>query len=66
MQNERQRILAMLENGKITTDEALTLLETLGQSEQTGKTETQSQEDIFFPRKSLLNTMNKLNKSHSV
>lgn len=35
MQNERQRILAMLENGTITTDEALTLLETLGQSSQT-------------------------------
>lgn len=37
MQNERQRILAMLENGTITTDEALTLLETLGQSKQTTK-----------------------------
>ncbi|WP_318616734.1 DUF4097 family beta strand repeat-containing protein [Sporosarcina sp. YIM B06819] len=37
MQNERQRILAMLENGTITTDEALTLLETLGQSKQTAK-----------------------------
>jgi len=34
MQNERKRILAMLENGTITTDEALTLLETLGQTEQ--------------------------------
>jgi DUF4097 and DUF4098 domain-containing protein YvlB len=32
MQNERKRILAMLENGTITTEEALTLLETLGQS----------------------------------
>lgn len=30
MQNERKRILAMLENGTITTEEALTLLETLG------------------------------------
>lgn len=37
MQNERQRILAMLENGTITTDEALTLLEALGQSKQTAK-----------------------------
>ncbi len=37
MQNERQRILAMLENGTITTDEALTLLETLGQSQQAEK-----------------------------
>lgn len=34
MQNERKRILAMLENGTITTDEALTLLEKLGQSQQ--------------------------------
>ncbi|MEK5068553.1 DUF4097 family beta strand repeat-containing protein [Sporosarcina sp. FSL K6-1508] len=32
MQNERKRILAMLENGTITTEEALTLLETLGQT----------------------------------
>ena len=37
MQNERKRILAMLENGTITTDEALTLLETLGKTEQQGK-----------------------------
>lgn len=37
MQNERQRILAMLENGTITTDEALTLLETLGQSKDAAK-----------------------------
>ncbi|MBE1554897.1 DUF4097 family beta strand repeat-containing protein [Sporosarcina limicola] len=34
MQNERKRILAMLENGTITTDEALTLLEKLGQMKQ--------------------------------
>lgn len=34
MQNERKRILTMLENGTITTDEALTLLEALGQSKQ--------------------------------
>ncbi len=37
MQNERKRILAMLENGTITTDEALTLLETLGQLQQKEK-----------------------------
>ncbi|CAM3179300.1 DUF4097 domain-containing protein [Filibacter tadaridae] len=37
MQNERKRILAMLENGTITTDEALTLLEKLGQSQQEAK-----------------------------
>ena len=34
MQNERKRILAMLENGTITTEEALTLLETLGNNGQ--------------------------------
>ena len=34
MQTERKRILTMLENGTITTDEALTLLETLGQTNQ--------------------------------
>ena len=49
MQNERKRILAMLENGKITTDEALTLLETLGNAEQQEKPERQ--EDIFIPAK---------------
>ena len=38
MQNERKRILAMLENGTITTEEALTLLETLGQTAQVEKT----------------------------
>ena len=37
MQNERKRILAMLENGTITTDEALTLLETLGQQKKRKK-----------------------------
>ncbi|MFS0577215.1 DUF4097 family beta strand repeat-containing protein [Sporosarcina sp. 179-K 3D1 HS] len=37
MQNERKRILAMLENGTITTDEALTLLEKLGQSQNETK-----------------------------
>ena len=30
MQNKRKRILAMLENGTITTEDALTLLEKLG------------------------------------
>ena len=34
MQNERKRILAMLENGTITTEEALTLLEKLGKSDK--------------------------------
>ncbi|KAA0944326.1 DUF4097 family beta strand repeat protein [Sporosarcina sp. ANT_H38] len=37
MQNERKRILAMLENGTITTEEALTLLETLGKTSQVEK-----------------------------
>lgn len=37
MQNERKRILAMLENGTITTDEALTLLEKLGESQNQAK-----------------------------
>lgn len=37
MQNERKRILAMLENGTITTDEALTLLETLGHTKEAEK-----------------------------
>ena len=49
MQNERKRILAMLENGTITTDEALTLLETLGNAEQAGK--TRRSEDIYSPAK---------------
>ena len=43
MQNERKRILAMLENGTITTDEALTLLETLGNAEQEEKHGTSGQ-----------------------
>ena len=34
MQNERKRILAMLEDGTITTEDALTLLETLEQPKQ--------------------------------
>ncbi|HEX5565079.1 MAG TPA: DUF4097 family beta strand repeat-containing protein [Sporosarcina sp.] len=34
MQNERKRILTMLENGTITTEEALTLLEKLGESKR--------------------------------
>jgi DUF4097 and DUF4098 domain-containing protein YvlB len=38
MQNERKRILAMLENGTITTEEALTLLETLGKTAQVENT----------------------------
>ncbi|MCG7337502.1 DUF4097 family beta strand repeat-containing protein [Sporosarcina sp. ACRSM] len=37
MQNERKRILAMLENGTITTDEALTLLEALSQTKGSEK-----------------------------
>ncbi|MER2088938.1 MAG: DUF4097 family beta strand repeat-containing protein [Sporosarcina sp.] len=51
MQNERERILAMLENGTITTEEALTLLETLGQTNQAGQP-TQANEkaqDTFAP-----------------
>lgn len=50
MQNERKRILAMLENGTITTDEALTLLEALGQtkdSEKKVETEQTSPETII-------------------
>lgn len=38
MQNERKRILTMLENGTITTDEALTLLEALGQNDKKKET----------------------------
>lgn len=37
MQNERKRILTMLENGTISTDEALTLLEALSQSDSAAK-----------------------------
>ncbi|MEK3937369.1 DUF4097 family beta strand repeat-containing protein [Sporosarcina sp. FSL W7-1349] len=44
MQNERKRILAMLENGTITTDEALTLLEKLGPSQHQTKP-AEDQED---------------------
>ncbi|MFJ7935508.1 DUF4097 family beta strand repeat-containing protein [Sporosarcina sp. NPDC096371] len=53
MQNERKRILAMLENGTITTDEALTLLETLGQTQQKEKpTETvQASEEVTLSKK---------------
>jgi DUF4097 and DUF4098 domain-containing protein YvlB len=41
MHNERKRILAMLENGTITTDEALTLLEKLGESKSVEKNEVE-------------------------
>ena len=44
MQNERKRILAMLENGTISTDEALTLLEKLGDSKQAEKMDSSQQE----------------------
>lgn len=37
MQNERKRILTMLENGTISTDEALTLLEALSQDDSAEK-----------------------------
>lgn len=37
MQNERKRILAMLEDGTITTEDALTLLEKLGESQKVEK-----------------------------
>lgn len=46
MQNERKRILAMLENGTITTEEALTLLETLGQTAQVENTTGAKQDKI--------------------
>ncbi|MBO1914390.1 hypothetical protein J4G37_57415, partial [Microvirga sp. 3-52] len=41
MQSKRKRILTMLENGTITTDEALTLLENLNE-EQTSTETSQS------------------------
>ena len=44
MQNERKRILTMLEDGTITTEDALTLLENLGKSKQEEKKETTGQE----------------------
>ena len=44
MQNERKRILAMLEDGTITTEDALTLLEKLGMSRQVEKKDTTGQE----------------------
>ncbi|WP_432352751.1 DUF4097 family beta strand repeat-containing protein [Sporosarcina sp. A2] len=40
MQNERKRILTMLENGKITMDEALTLLENLSETDPVTKPES--------------------------
>lgn len=49
MKSKRQRILAMLENGTITTEEALTLLENLDQkpSGQTPQPNTEKEEPIF-------------------
>ncbi|GKV69912.1 DUF4097 domain-containing protein [Sporosarcina sp. NCCP-2716] len=41
MQNERKRILNMLENGTISTDEALTLLEALSQQDTHKQQDTQ-------------------------
>ena len=50
MQSNRQRILTMLENGTITTDEALTLLENLGDS-QVENDEVASEPKIEKPQK---------------
>lgn len=44
MKEERKRILKMVEDGKLTVDEALTLLEQL---EQTNQTMEQKQEDLI-------------------
>ncbi|GEM_PF-197262 len=44
MQNERKRILNMLENGTISTDEALTLLEALSQQDQKQDQQTSEQD----------------------
>lgn len=46
MQNKRKRILSMLENGTITTDEALTLLENLNDTAEKPKTEEKQQEPL--------------------
>ncbi|WP_438312533.1 DUF4097 family beta strand repeat-containing protein [Sporosarcina sp. FA9] len=43
MQSERKRILTMLEDGIITTEDALTLLEKLGKSQPTSDKETTGQ-----------------------
>ena len=42
MQSKRKRILTMLENGTITTDEALTLLEKLNGEQTTGQGTTET------------------------
>lgn len=48
MQNERVRILTMLEEGKITADEALRLLEAMGKESGQKTEEESSSADAFF------------------
>ncbi|PID20930.1 hypothetical protein CSV61_11925 [Sporosarcina sp. P3] len=48
MQNERIRILTMLEEGKITADEALKLLEAMGKESEKETAEESSSADAFF------------------
>lgn len=48
MQNERIRILTLLEDGKITADEALRLLEAMGKESEQGTAEESSSADAFF------------------
>jgi DUF4097 and DUF4098 domain-containing protein YvlB len=72
MQNERKRILAMLENGTITTEEALTLLETLGKTSQVEKNtqvkqatvEAQESKEIYIePKKAKVDPFEKVEPS---
>ncbi|PIC77963.1 hypothetical protein CSV74_00065 [Sporosarcina sp. P19] len=48
MQNERIRILTMLEEGKITAEEALKLLEAMGKESEQRTAEESSSADAFF------------------
>lgn len=47
MQNERTRILTLLEEGKITADEALKLLEAMGKGSESTSEEKPSADDFF-------------------
>ncbi len=60
MQNDRKRILTMLENGTITTDEALTLLEKLPQNDSSAKETSTPVEHTETPKKTQENTYKKV------
>ncbi|KXH79286.1 DUF4097 domain-containing protein [Sporosarcina sp. HYO08] len=65
MQNERKRILTMLENGTITTDEALTLLEALGKPEQKQSSESVAPQEKPFEQSEFSQKTNR-QTSHSM